>query len=104
MNHEADPHSLAGFVATIEPHKLPKYRELASAALDAHDAALQEAELELKYGGDSVARPIPDLEFTVKLARYAVKHVECMLHAIQARIIALRLSGKDPQPPTFTAS
>ena len=99
-----DPQSIAAFVATIEPHKLPHYRELAASALDAHDAALEEAELELKYGGDGVARPVSDFEFTVSLARYTVEHTECMLHAIQARIVALRLSGKGPQPPTFTAS
>lgn len=96
--------SIQAFVDDLPPEDLATYKGTARTFLDEADAALEEAELALKYGGSVNGRTSPaDLEIQVLAMKLAVSACETLLHAIQARITSLRLEGKAPEPATFTA-
>lgn len=96
---------LRSFVDDLHPEDLVAHKGIAIGFLDKADAALEEAEMALKYGGSVNGGTSPaDLETQVRARKLAVSACETLIHAIQSRITSLRLEGKAPGPTTFTSN
>lgn len=101
MNPSPD---IQAFVGGIPAQDLVTYRNALGVILEEADAALEEAEMALKYGGLNVAQPIETLRLNALIAKITVTKGEEILHAISGRITSLKLEGKAPAPATHTTN